>query len=328
MSISSMRLQLPSSEDLWEADSAQAWASLHPSSPLAPLRKDFRTVLGLIFSGRGYEIAGSVTDSQHRHLVILTLARMVWTWKEIQTVPGAYFGRFPIEKMLETRQDLLSMLEAFRIGITPSLDIRLLSSVEGTLRSCLVIHMSHLYGADDLMDWFYPLIRRGHVAAHWKTRAAKWASQKPMKVREVAYHSAQILAIARNFPSNFVTEVFDTFHAGLCLWLVSRLWHDQQIGTGLPVQAQTLDHLLDQLQYELSDHTHSSMVTQWIKDGIDAASIRVSIQGVPDLAGFDGPRQVLQQVAKLLGRMKVWKTSHNLLRIVVGLLPETRQTSP
>ena len=328
MSVSSMRLQLPSPEDLWEADSAQAWASLHPSRPLAPARTDFRTVLGLIFSGRGHEIAGSVKDSQHRHLIVLTLARMVWSWKEIQTVPGAYFGRFPIDKFQETKQELLNMLEAFRLEITRSLDTRLLSSVEGTLRSCLVIHMSHLYGADDLMDWFYPLVRRGHVAARWKTRAAKWASQNPTKVREVAYHSAQTLAIARTFPSNFLTEVFDTFHAGLCLWLVSGLWQDQQFGTVLPVPAQTLDICLDQLQFGVTDDAYSDRVTRWIKDGSGAASIRVSIHGVPDLAGPDGQRQILHQVAKLLGRMKVWKISQNLLRIVLGLLPETKPASP
>lgn len=55
---------------------------------------------------------------------------------------------------------------------------------------------------------------------------------------------------------------------------------------------------------------------------------RVSIHGVPDLAGLDGPMQILQQVATLLERMKVWKISQNLLRIVLGLLPERDVISP
>ena len=328
LSVSSMRLQLPSSEDLWEADSAQAWASLHPSSPLAPLRKGFPTVLGLVFTGRDYENIRSVKDPQHRHFLIVTLARMVWSIKEIQTVPGARLGRFPIDQFQETKRELLNILEAFRFDMVPALRSKLPSSITGMLRSCLVTHVSYLYAADDLMDWFYPLIRRGHVAARWKTRAAQWASQNPMKVREVAYHSAQILTIARKFPINFPAEVFDTFHAGLYLWLFSGLWRDEQNGTGLGVGEKFIEIRLDVLQFESSDDGCSNMVAQWIKDGSATANTRVSIHGVPNLAGLDGPRQILQQVAKLLERMKVWKISQNLLRIVLGLLPETDAISP
>lgn len=329
LSVSSMRLQLPSSEDLWEADSAQAWASLHPSSPLAPLRKSFPAVLGLVFTGRDYdENIRSVKDPQHRHFLIVTLARMVWSIKEIQTVPGARLGRFPIEQFQETKRELLSMLETFRLDMTPALRSKLPSSVGGMLRSCLITHVSNLYAADDLMDWFYPLIRRGHVAARWKTRAAQWASQHPIKVREVAYHSAQILTIARKFPINVPAEVLDTFHAGLYLWLVSGLWQDQQNSTSLQAGEQATEIRLDVLHFESSDDGCSNLVAQWIKDGSATANTRVSIHGVPDLAGLDGPRHILQQVAKLLERMKVWKISQNLLRIVLGLLPEIDVMSP
>lgn len=329
LSISSVRLQLPSSRDLWEADSAQAWTSLHPSSPLAPPRKAFSGVLGLIFSGSSHQIAQSLEDPQHRHFVILTLARMVWSWKEIQTAPGVHFGRFPFHQFQETKRELLKLLEAFRLGIMMQpLHFHSPSSVQGMLRSCLVIHMSHLYAADDLVDWFYPLIRRAHVATSWKSRALQWASKDLMKVREVAYYSAQTLAVARRFPSNFPTEVFNTFHAGLYLWLVSSLWQEQQDSVGVRSQELTLDIRLDQLQFESSNDGSSNIVAQWIKEGSTAGSTRVSIHGVPDLAGADGPRQILQQVANLLERMKVWKISQNLLRIVLSLLPETDVTSP
>lgn len=328
LTVSNMRLQLPSSEDLWEADSAQAWTSLHPSSPLAPVRNSFPTVLGLVFTGRSYEIVRSIKDPQHRHLIVVTLARMVWSLKEIQAVPGAQLGRFPINGFQETKTEALKLLEAFRLNIALPLHGQLPSTVGVTLRSCLVTHVSNLYAADDLMDWFYPLVRRGHVAARWKTRAAHWASQNPTKMREAAYHSAQILTIARKFPINFPAEVFDTFHAGLYLWLVSGLWQDQQDGAGLRAGEQCTEVRLDVLQFESNDDGCSNMVAQWIKDGNATVNTRVSIHGVPDLAGFDGPIQILQQVAKLLERMKVWKISQNLLRIVLGLLPERNVISP
>ena len=326
LSVSSMRLQLPSSSDLWEADSAQAWAALHPSSPLAPLRKDFPALLSLIFGGRSSEIFHNVSDAQHKHYIILTLARMVWAWKEIQTAPGVLFGRFPLSQFQETKRELLKILEVFRLAIMMMpLQIQKPSSIGVLMQCCRAIHMSHLYAADDLMDWFYPMIRRGRVHARWKTRAAQWAERNPIKIRETTYYSAQTMAIARKFPSNFPTEVFDTFHAGLFLWLVSTLWSEEQAQAQAQAQETTavLDIRLDQLQFESEDDgCCSNMVARWIKDGDAVGTTRVSLHGVPDLAGIDGPRQILHQVAQLLGRMKVWKISQNLVRIVVGLMPE------
>lgn len=323
LSISSMRLQLPSSEDLWEADSAQAWASLHPSSPLAPPRKSFVIVLSRIFSGSGHACAHDLGDLQHRHILVLTLARMVWSWKEIQTTPGVQHGRLPLEHFQDTKQDILTTLDGLRATMSrESWRLQLPSSARALLQSSLIIHMSHLYAADDVMDWFYPLIRRGHVAARWKARAAQWAAKNPVKVREVAYHSGQILAISRNHPRNSPTEVFATFHAGLYMWLISSLWQEQQAGTNAPAGEYTLDVRLDQLDIEMDEGSSSNSVTAWILDGSSAANPLVSIHSVPDLAGIDGPRQVLDLVTKLLERMKVWKVSQNLLEIILGLVPD------
>ena len=324
-----MRLQLPSSDDLWEADSAQAWASLHPSRPLAPLRKSFGTVLGLVFGGNGTEIVRRTEDQWHRHFIILTLARMVWSWKEVQTAPGVWFGRFPMDKFQETKHELLRILEVLRHAMSTDLShLRIPSSTEIVLRNSLVVHMSHLYAADDLMDWFYPMIHRGHVAARWKARAKLWASQNPVKVRDTAYHGAQILAIARRFPSNFITEVFGTFHAGLCLWLISSLWQEDQDDSDSRAQEHTPAVCLDQLGHEPSGHHGSITVGQWIRDESVISSTRVCIHGVPDLAGPNGPWQVLQQAAKLLERMKVWRISRNLLDVVLRLFPDRELTSP
>jgi hypothetical protein len=322
LSISSMRLQLPSSEDLWEADSAQAWASLHPSSPLAPPRKSFETTLNRIFSGSDHDHARDLGNLQHRYILILTLARMVWSWKEVLTTPGVQHGRLPMEHFQDTKQDILTTLDGLRATMfRTSWRLQLPSSTGAILQSSLIIHISHLYAADDVMDWFYPLIRRGHVAARWKARAAQWAAQNPVKVREVAYHSAQILAITRKHPSNFPTEVFATFHAGLYMWLISSLWQEQYAGTDLPAWENSLEIRLDQLDIEMDEESYSNCVAPWIIDGVPGANPRVSIHSVPDLTGVDGPRQVLNLVAKLLERMRVWKVSENLLQIIVGLVP-------
>lgn len=322
LSISSMRLQLPSSENLWEADSSQAWASLHPSSPLAPRRKSFETILNRIFSGSGYDHGRDPGDLQHRLIFTLTLARMVWSWKEIQTTPGVQHGRLPTRHFQDTKQDILTTLDGLRATmLRTSWRLQLPSSAGALLQSSLIIHMSHLYAADDVMDWFYPLIRRGHIAARWKSRAAQWAAQNPAKVREVAYHSAQILAITGNYPSKFPTEVFATFHARLYLWLISSLWQEQHAGTDLPAWKNKLEIRLDQLDIEMDEESYSSDIAPWIIDGGSAANLRVSIHSVPDLAGVYGPRQVLNIVAKLLERMKVWRVSQNLLQIIMGLVP-------
>ena len=106
------------------------------------------------------------------------------------------------------------------------------------------------------------------------------------------------------------------------MWLISSLWQEQYVGTDLPAWENSLEIRLDQLDIEMDEESYSNCVAPWIIDGVPGANPRVSIHSVPDLTGVDGPRQVLNLVAKLLERMRVWKVSENLLQIIVGLVPD------
>jgi len=122
---------------------------------------------------------------------ILTLARMVWSWKEIQTTRGVQHGRLPTEYSQDTKRDILATLDGLKATmLRTSWRLQPPSSAGALLQISLIIHMSRLYAADDVMDWSYPLIRRGHVAARWKARAAALkpmkATNPPPKARELS----------------------------------------------------------------------------------------------------------------------------------------------
>ncbi|KAK5310122.1 hypothetical protein LTR93_012108 [Exophiala xenobiotica] len=89
--------------------------------------------------------------------------------------------------------------------------------MERVVHRLQLAHLAHLYGAGDLMNWLYPSLHNGLEAENARQRMAQWATEEPKWVREVAYHSAQILALVRQYPSNTPLEPSIIFHAGVVL---------------------------------------------------------------------------------------------------------------
>lgn len=54
-----------------------------------------------------------------------------------------------------------------------------------------------------------------------------------VRVREVAYRSAQILAITRKYPYNLPQEAFSSFHVGAVLWCIADLLRQDDVGNQL-----------------------------------------------------------------------------------------------
>jgi hypothetical protein len=138
----------------------------------------------------------------------------------------------------------------------------------------------------------------------------QWSEENQAQVRSVIYHSAQILALCRDFTFNTPTEAFHAFYAGAALWYASSFLTptDGDLGNSLPLQ---IDRPVRGDPLEVSD------IVTWIND---SKNFTVSVYGVPDLSTASGRLKVVEQTIRILQRMRVWKISERFASILVQMV--------
>ena len=299
-------MEMPSSPEHWQAESAYSWAALHPWTDKAPQPQRFRPLCRSLLDGSDNSIK-ELQPAHHRYF-ILTLIRMIWSLKEINGSPisslGGMDGTLNIgRKHLQEIVDRFLHIRTALRAATPLSRIELFDAY----REAQMVHLSHLYGAGDLVDWLHILLR-SPTEARAHSRMMQWAAQDPARVREVAYHSAQVLAILRKYRANFPMEPCSAFQAGTVLWCMTGLLAQSPRETGAPVL---------RLDIIPTDKRESLPAREWISSGIPSS---VSIFGVPDLASEDAKDQVLEQTAGLLRSMTCWRISQSFLKVITGLM--------
>ncbi|KAF9769931.1 hypothetical protein IL306_012570, partial [Fusarium sp. DS 682] len=220
-SIGDMALSLPDEDARWEAPTAYSWMALQPWQPSQENRIEFRKAARECFNPSPAE-GIQLTDDQHLHVLTVTLGRFLWSIKELQASPlmDVVPENWPL---LEHKRTLLTKLDQF----LTCPDAAKANKDDGNLRRIiqrlLMIHLCHLYGAGDLMDWLPALLRAGGLHKEIRARMSRWGLEDGARLREVAYHSAQILALSRSFPFNSPSESFYVFYAGAALWCAAVL---------------------------------------------------------------------------------------------------------
>ncbi|CZR68334.1 uncharacterized protein PAC_18233 [Phialocephala subalpina] len=326
-SLATIHLSLPNSSELWEAESAQAWDALHPSSDLAPSRRLFRPLICSILSDNAQAIIGTITDWEHRRIILSTVSRILWSSKEMAASFTPYFNRGWARK---GRDDILGVLnfisQSFRRDISSMTTPRELQYFASQIQ---ILHMSQLYAAGDLMDWLLALLRDGQHYEESKQRMINWALESTSRVRKVAYHSAQVLGIIRKLPYNHPMEPFNAFYAGVILWHMAWILqmsphsphaHDAQ--HNIQVRLDQLN-FADEEAFESQDRTlvpHSEAVHTWIWSPETLGSVTVGIHGVPNITSTSGPQQIRQQVAEMLDHMPVWGMAQKFRNAVYRLV--------
>lgn len=250
-----------------------------------------------------------ITDEQHRHLIILTLMRMLWTLKEIKGSPICELVDLNDHQGRDQR-NLLKVVDTFESATQSSTIARRTLQME-TARRYQLVHVAHFFAAGNLMDWLYPLLRGGAETVRAKEPMKKWAGENPSRVRELAFHSAQVLAVIRKYPCNLPLEAFNAFHAGVVLWCMALLLRQD-----LQPQAGRTAIRLDQLT-EGHESSNQELVDRWILEG---GPWIVGAYGVPVLASPTGCLQVLEQTAEILRNMRVWGIAQNFLNVIMELL--------
>ncbi|KAH0839188.1 hypothetical protein FOPE_05317 [Fonsecaea pedrosoi] len=304
LSIGDIKLNLPASAEEWAAETAQAWAALHPSRTY-PANPPLGPTIRTLFDGTPNAVE-NITDEGHRFIVVLTLVRMLWSLKENRSSPlNDLIMPAPFD---DGRTDLLRALDVMSVSIVALSKTHTKTEIFRLVHRMRLIHVAHIYGAGDLMNWLYPYLRHGPEAENAAVRMRRWGSEDPQRLREVAYHSAQVLGLIRNFPNSMPLEPYLIFHAGVVLSCVAPLLPPS------PCSTQNPPLQLDQL--DPGDNSVSKRHFYWIKNGGNPC---ISVFGVRSLCCPAGRQAVLDQTAALLKRQKVWGIAHNLEKVVLSL---------
>jgi hypothetical protein len=321
ISISEVSVELQCSTAHWEADSKYSWAALHPWTHGMPTNPLFGPLMRSFLDGTESPHS-KVVDDHHRLPIILTLLRMIWSIGEMEKNPLVEFlGNKP--RYAEDKSRLLDILDGFMVSPSDPMAMYASRSLADTVHKAQTIHMSHLISADDLMDWLVPLLRGGCYEDAARARMICWASQDAVRVREMAFHSAQTLSIIRQYQFNLPQESWNIFYAGALLWCFSNLLSPQRKrheAEPSPIQSQEHREAISACRIDYIGgyyDTETVSIRTWVDNG--GAQI-VSLHGVANLCCAVGRRQVLEQTAGLLRRMHVWGIAQNFLKVILTLI--------
>lgn len=317
ISIGEMIVDLPNSTAHWEADTAQSWAALHPMARI-PKSISFHPTVTAFLEGTP-DIVDKVDDDQHVYLVILTLVRLLGTVKESDrfSLGDTGFGQ-------ESQQKTTKILAALDFVQASSTQLASASActqqqLMQIVRRSQTINLAHMYGAGDLMDWVYRILRDGPQVAALREGLLRWALQDPARARGVVFHAAQAIAVARCYPFNTPMEINAIFHAGLVLWcMVDMLSCIQQA-----IPSETMPHLRLDLLPKQDNGEYMRSIESWIQGGQMTV---LSLFRVPDMGSKMGKKLILELVIDLLKRNRVWGVSQNFMVVIVELLQHSDET--
>lgn len=273
--------------------------SINPKSP--NLAAILRTCLDT-----AREPNDNLREEEHRYTIILTLSRMLWSLKDMKASPFIDF--VPVGPDLLT-PPVLRALDLFIKAPNKLHSSLTTEELARAMHSQQIIHISHLYGAGNLMNWLFPLLRHGNTAAAAQRNLSLWAAQKPEDVRKAAHHSAQILAIARKYPSNSPDESFLIFYAGAILFYLAKLLSEHQPSDRSITVA--LDHLTSG-----NDDAAVFKLETWIQTG---EAHRIHLQGTESLCCDTGRRQILDLTIELLKRRVVWGIADSFVNVLIAM---------
>lgn len=312
-SVEEMTLGLPCDLALWEVKSAQAWTALYAHSDTEPQNIPFRTAMRSMY---GVDPDASVRLSdQHKRLLAGTLARFLWTLKEIESSPiiDVVPNKWPVS---EGKQDMLDKLDRFISSPNPRAETKTAVAVRTGVQLNQIVHMAHLTAGGDLLDWLHSLACSSGKHPGARARMAQWASENAQRVRDVTLHSAQMLACVREYSCNHPTESSNAFWAGISLWSMAQLLPTMSSAPEPRSSSMQLDYL-----GEPGDPNYDALVA-WVKQGATQA---LSLHDIPDLVTPEGRLAVLKQTAGILERMSVWGISNNFFMVIMQLVREEQR---
>lgn len=251
-------MRLPCSTEHWEAETAQAWAALHPWTGLPPSLSLRETLDELITkelhsdeqcaetseTAKGSSnmprrtVLQTVLDEYHRMLVATTLIRSVWDLRESLNAPMMTFAGPNAETALPRNMDaVLSILNKLTTNaLVPAAAsmrpghnerrVKLLTQREfkGFVLRARVSLIAQIIAVDGVTDHLSLAgTDRRNVSEATEQRLLAWGRADPSQARKLVYVGARLLAISRLYPYHYPREPFDALQGGMLVWTMLRL---------------------------------------------------------------------------------------------------------
>ncbi|KAK9474158.1 fungal-specific transcription factor domain-containing protein [Dipodascopsis tothii] len=318
IALGDLDIVMPCDEILWEAPTARAWANQWApagAGRLGDCLPFYPTLRALISAS----LDPGVVPNWGKRLSAQAIGRLLWDFKELEDsamskilpAPGTTDFGPSREVLLNT---LMTLKYTFSERPKNILDMIHLNM------TCLIAHYSHLYTAREIMDLVITLA--GSSASKRDDAVERLQvifALDPIHSRRLAWHAAQIIAIARQYVIKTPCETMRVFLAGLFLYTFARYFpvgKPQGKDTGVRLdRISSIRHNLPSPHASPREGlTSEPDVESWFLWGGPAAFISLG-----DICGPDAPAQVIKIVMDTLRRMKSWGVGNKFTRVLMHL---------
>jgi len=176
----------------------------------------------------------------------------------------------------------------------------------------LICHYSHLYSADEAMDLVIHICRiqasqskqPDHSLASAKRRLGSILGKNPQNARKLAWHAAQIIAVANEYLVSAPCEIMRVFMGYIFLLAFAKYGPQPSADAGLDACPVRLD---------LSNQRDGqrTAITTWIDIGGPA-----SIGAVKNIYSDGGSKAIGQDAQTMLRKMRFWGLAKKFIRIL------------
>lgn len=309
--------RLPCAEPLWDAPSALAWVALYGRlSPIARGAATAKTMQNIL---AGETIAGEL-PAWSKRLCAQTIGRLLWDLKQLDILSTAEHFRLPT--MAAAQRQTKTVLLRGLAAICESMHS--LSSTAELIHyniTSLICHYSHLYSADEAMDLVVHIFRtaasRGSAANHSldsaRSRLSAIFLKHPQKARNLAWHAAQIIAVANEYLVSAPCEIMRVF-MGYIFILAFIRFGPRPSDTSL-TNRNSLRHGQTPVRLDLANRVsgQKTAILSWIDAGGPA-----TIGAVANIYDDGGLTAIAREAQTMLRKMRFWGLARIFMRILEG----------
>ncbi|KAJ5587130.1 uncharacterized protein N7459_002895 [Penicillium hispanicum] len=324
-SISELPKRLPFSESLWEAPSANAWASVASFSTSPPSGIPFYPLLRNIISRK------RVSDSAPawaKRICALVITRLLWDLREMEDASCSDVLGLPslADSHKASRENLLTSLMVVNDSLS-----RPISNYEviNMNVACLATHFAHISSGDETMDLVTFIFRNNYA---WKHSASTTQLKKelsrarehlrlrfgrdPIATRRSVRHAALVVSISRECTSFTPCETMRVFFSFAFLLAFAKFFPFDQLPAASRIEAPPIR--LDELPMHRSQESHTSSELEiWMEHGGPA-----SLWSVDDICNGRNFSALKEVALGAMENLRVWGLARKFHRILKNFSSE------
>ncbi|KAL1849963.1 hypothetical protein Plec18170_007059 [Paecilomyces lecythidis] len=317
-SISELPTKLPCAESLWDAPSANAWASVVSFSASPPDGIPFYPLLRSIIARK--TVSNSVPAWAQR-ICVLVISRVLWDLRELEDAssPDVVGLSSLADSHKATRENLLASMTALSDSLSrPTCTYDVINMNVASLAT----HFAYMSSSDETMDLVTFIFRNNYAWNHGSTsqlnkeltRAREQLrlrfQHNPIATRRSVHHAALIVGISRECTSFTPCETMRVFFSLAFLLAFARFFPFENLPPPPQIDGPSLR--LDELPRQHSQPSNSSRCPEvWIEYGGPA-----SLGPVDDICQQRNFQPLKEIAVKTMESLRVWGLAKKFYRIL------------